>query len=102
MILSKLLPSAELYAARQLSYSDPYNFIDYKRVKKVLFRRLLSQKYRMDRYASPTRRLPRPGSGAGEYQFGLSNPRLPRVDDGYNLGPVLRGERSRFLGRVLS
>lgn len=39
--------------AHSFFYTDPYNFVDYKRVKKTLFRRLLTQKYRMDRRLRP-------------------------------------------------
>lgn len=43
----KTLPEFHLMAKKRFFYSDPFNFVDYKRLKKTVFRRLIMQRSKM-------------------------------------------------------
>ena len=43
----KSLPEVHLTARKKFFYSDPFNFVDYKRLKKTVFRRLIMQRTKM-------------------------------------------------------
>jgi hypothetical protein len=43
----KTLPEVHLMAKKKFFYSDPFNFVDYKRLKKTVFRRLIMQRSKM-------------------------------------------------------
>jgi hypothetical protein len=65
----KTLPEFHLMARKKFFYSDPFNFVDYKRLKKTVFRRLIMQRSKMLKspfkftgrglsYLNPNSRLP--------------------------------------------
>lgn len=43
----KTLPEVSLMSRKKFFYSDPFNFVDYKRLKKTVFRRLIMQRTKM-------------------------------------------------------
>jgi len=47
--LVSLLPDLARSESRKFFYFEPFDFVNYKQVKKTLFRRLVAQKYRADR-----------------------------------------------------
>lgn len=48
--LISLLPDLARSESRKFFYFEPFDFVNYKQIKKTLFRRLVAQKYRADRH----------------------------------------------------
>lgn len=101
LLFSRSLPSVDTSLYSSFSHNEPYDFVNYKQVKKDVFRRLLSQKHRLDRYL-----LSRRSSkvfDSNEYGRDYSLP-LPTesVVHPLHLSSFLRSPRTYMIGRNFS
>jgi hypothetical protein len=101
LLFSRSLLSVDTSLHSSFSHNEPYDFVNYKQVKKDVFRRLLSQKHRLDRYLLSRRSSKVFDSNEYGRDYSLPLPTESAVSS-LHLSSFLKSPRTYMIGRNFS